>query len=1408
MPNKEAQTRLDRVARDVSRMLLHGARPTDTQGNVRPSTVLTGQQLRVDVPSGDVRFEFSLGGSPTRVTVDHAQATATEQFMSEAITTDRDRYLSLALDNQIPTWVFQQRQFSLASPPPIADSVAIGQLAVAQLPSSVLQEAFRSENNFVSLFTVDHADKSSPIAISKWQPALLLRFPLSPIKSSVGLPAGTQAYELLGTPQGERWFLDQLGLLPGADLTEEPPVVARISLSLERQNQGILERGPELTEWSIARTNLTQESRPGPALEFAAVLRSVAPRFPYIVLSGDPGHEQDALRLFGMASITNAGGYYFAAANGWDNATALTVAVLFTPVPNADQVESAWLPRAANAVAFDKTVIPNLVRFSGMDHIEVMPYTPPGTVSFGWIRNVPTEPATLEDKFGYGTLSIVDYLALDAFGQMLPMTGAVPIISPMKALPGDHVLEGRPVSVVEDAKRLGGKPTPMERTAAMRLRSMNSPAPQALAAAAPANTETHHYRGTLLLYDKKTETPYHLLADPNRKKVSIKPGFRDVFGNHFDAAQGPVFERRLFYTDSIISPAEWPGVHFAVYPGQTAGQPRLFVELAFTPGLDATAKQRLREVSNQLRGASGDVSLSLLADPLVTSVQPLDVVGIADQLEKWADGETIAIVPLANFPVDGAVDHLVRFEPKIRVQRKPDFLPGTAELPEGALGALIMDRITTATATVLLQKDAAQNVPPSPSDRERRDEFREIAKELQAVVGSALGVQVGFIRDHLNQHEMWLVPNGMFPVPPSGNDSALWSFATPCPLRHVLGNESFQTPDFGKTTATDPRWKKYGLPIGPSSLVDQDYDELGRAAFRLLESQTADVAALVSRTNVQPMRSLLASREELAQQLATFNDGSPGAAGFTIPLLASIGHGELDPAAINRIARDAFLADLRSFYSVSTIVQLPLQKPGDRRIQTFHGNIVAKTTNRANPMFSDVLLSGGDQKVTVLYHESDSGGGLGENEALSPLTLNISHLQLPLNGVAGRANPFNEGPWLQLANPVQLTWNGFRERIPVVVREFPSKPIINSAEATMPVLDPASPQRLDASNAPLLSKWGWRFSFSLVNGRKQEVVHVTVRYPRQQPTPFMLLRTAREEDWAPVSLLNTLAALKLFADNITSSAVSANRLAILDDLAKWLVNFLASGPTGGAAVQGASGPIGEVKDAFSVVFHAPQISKDSRQVMRGPIPVNWTTKSIPAANIDTATVEARAEVSGNNAFLTGTNPVRTYKLSLELTQNEEFLGSPANPLVVYRCAPVESAFDPRPLNLWGLLRFDMTGLTFTTALQSFFAGVFRDATIAALNVEIGISLAWTKGSLSAVTPFSILPSDVKPIGNDIVGFVTSKCTQLLEGRIAKPADVDSAAIRLRVKVAAPDKDAPGGARTLLEVPAIDFPLLN
>ena len=1423
---------LDRVARDLSRTLWHGSRPTDNDGNVKPSTIATGQQIRVDVPaSDDLNFVFTAGGSTLQVTTPNAQATATDGFMNEALGTKAKAYLSLDVDKDIPTWVFQQRQFSIMNPPAADDIVSAPPFTAVKLPSAALQQVQDTGGgSYVSLWTMNPANV---IPRSSWQPAIVLRFPLRPATAS--LADGTKVYELVGTPEGDRWYLDQLGLLPLGPTVAEQPAIQSISFYLEKpgpSNKPI--PSPLVTTWSIARANLTREARASQLMDLTADAVVAAPVFPYIVVSGDTGQNEDAVRLLEMASITNSGGYFLGAVTDWVDATTLVLTVILDEKADSDtsQSESAWLPLAANAVALTGTT-PDVVRFNGLSQIEVAPYTPPGTVSFGWTRTVLPNSTDPEDQFAYGTLSIVDYSATDGAGQAVPLAGAIPVISPLDSLPGDHYTELAPTApqALQDAT--------LSKSAAIRVGSPPV-VRSALADAAPADpaaTAVHYYRASLCCYDKATESPWKRLSDSNARNITLKPGFRDVFGNRFDPYQGPAITRRIFYTDAVVSPSEWPGVRFAIYPGISGGSPCLSLEMSYSAaGSNDSRKQRLTDICYQLQGVDNDVAVTFTAVPLVNtdSAATLDNNAIITQLKAWANGDTSNLVlVLKTVTCAGSVNVPKKLDPRVTVTRtKADYLPLPTDLPENTtLNTLIAQQVKTVSAPALLQSDAT---PPPATAQD--DKFQDVAAQFQKVLADPLQLQVGFLRDQDNIHELWLIPNSVFPgVSADPAVSSKWSVATPCPLSSVLGSDSFQNPDFTTSTSAGSNWQNF--PLKQQAVVDQDYDQLGRVALRMIEGQTANLNTLMLRGNAATMRGLLQTREAIANQLAIYQNN-----GFLVPLFADEASGDIDGAAVSRAAKDAFLSDLNAFYSVSTILQLPLETPGSVTIQTFQGVVAptwAGTAPTPAPTFSDVLLGGGDKKVTILY-DLPAGVILADSiPAIYTLQVSITHVQMPLPGAPLGASPFNEGPWIQLATPkpgYPLVWKGYSEYIPVAERIFPTKPVIQSTKALMPWMDPVSgaispPAKIDATSAGLLARWGWEFSLGLVNAVTTDTVHITVNYPlpvlpTSGPAAFALAA-----GWSPVSLLHSLFVLKLLNDNWNGPAVATTQLPVLLQLAGYFSGFLAQGPPMNNSASSILSAGTAVSDLFTLGLHATAPTAVATAVMKNLPSVQWTP---PKNGVDIATLVAPAEAPGNTACLTGPNAVRSFKISLTLLRNETFGKAsprPGNKLLVYQCAPTESPIACQPLNQWiptagtDALQFDMAGYaTLQAAFQAFFDGILHTSDLSQLSLEAGLSLAWTKGSMKASTPFSILPSDLPPPGSvgttslpaaagfAVAAFLFDRCQELLPknaaGALIPPPEVDSASIRLRVKLTAADPDTPSGRRTLVEVIAIDFPLTS
>lgn len=1423
----EPKSRLDRIARDLSRTWLHGSRVSDNAGHTRPATVATAQQIQVDLPaSGPMNFEFTSSASTARVLISQPDASKSQDLMQKAIGTDKARYLTLSADDTIPTWVFSQRSYSMPNPVPDEDKISVtvpaGNLDVVKLPAAALGEVKPDVDNFVSLQHFDGAQKEwQTIPRAKWQPAIMLRFKLKQPPSTPDIPAGTRIFEIQGVPQGDRYFLDRLGLLDNflsSKADPNPPEIEAVSLALQ-----LPKTAPSpVNDWTIIRTNLTREARSGSGFVPAAAAPAT---LPYVAISdGSAAQNHDAISLLQMISITNSGGYFLRTVTGIasTDSVELVLSITLKAMLDPGNTDGLLLPRAANAVALVAgTATTDSIRFHGHDHVQVIPAVPPGNVAFGWTRSEPTTKDTDEDKFGFGTISLVDYSAVDGTGRQVGLYSAdtVIAISPTQPLPGE-LFDRKSDATADDTSN---QHLHTGSASAMRLPAPHEVRARASASFAAGDSVLRHYRSTLTCYDPKTESPYVRIADPLRSQIAFSPGFRDVFGNRFDAAAAPAVRRRLFYTDALINPSEWPGIRFAIYCGQRGGKPYIYLEMQYRylqPGPNnrddkKARRQRLELVRTQLQGAKADVAVSFSAKPLIAD-QYLNAAKIAAQITEWLTKEDAntgpkelptSVIALAAVQCTGSVTEVVEFKPELTIARtKADYLPTTTELPsDQSLAGPIDDQIRTTSSQISLQS-ATADIPPGPAALSRADEeFRVIAKAFQDSLATSMKAQVGFLRDRLNLHQLWFVPQGFFPKAPNSATYTAWSFATARPLNNRLGAETFTVPDFNAScTTTGPDcWNKH--PIVSLSVTDQDFDDLGRTAFRLIEQESIGLAVMTAKGNADAARKLLAEREQIALALSSFR--GDGGSGYLVPLYQS--PDDLEPSTVVRIAKDAFLADLAAFYNVDSILQLPLTTPGSDNILVFEGSVTAifvAGSTAPPPVLSNVLLSGGSRKVTLLYDLPAGTRDASNVPKLDIVKARLHHVQLPLkDGPSAHNNLFNQGSWLEMVEPQEMLWKGPGDYIPVVDRRFPAKPFITSTKTVTPAIGSGTPITLQ--NAGLLARWGWKFDFGLIEPGANDVVHVTVRYNEPVDAQSASARAFNvASGWKPQSLLNCLVAFKLLHDNV-ERVVEPERLQIVADLAASLREMLSS--TAAFAMFAAGHP----EDHFAIkarkagdpVNAVPVPDAGGLSIMQGPITVTWSATAVPP----TATVLAVAEATGNNAFLTGPKPVRNYRLALKLLRNEFFgplVDKPADPSLIYECAPVESALACWAQNMWTGLEYKMTaGESLDTALRHFFEQLFQNAPLSGMKIEIGASLKWQSGRLTGITPFSILPADIIPAGGsakDYAAFVYDKLYKDLLGTNIPP-DVQ-ATLRLRVKLATND---PGPAsRTLLEITSIDFGL--
>jgi hypothetical protein len=1451
MRNDKPDTRLDRIARDLSRTWLHGSRSTASGPN-RPATVMTGQQIPVDIPViGNLSFEFDAPGTAAAtVVVSNADARNSLAFMTSAIGPNKSVYLTLAADINVPTWTFAQRQFSLPDPQPQEDRIDLDlggrPTTVAKLPVAAIQECGGvSDKSFVSLWSRRASSDVSAVPRTSWQPALLLRLSLSPITTPAGLPPGMSAFTLGGIPQSDRFFLDQLGLLasvlPGRPAAD-PPRVSQVVLHLERGDKSRV----RLSDWTVVRTNLTREARSQPQLAAPEMAAPMA--LPYVAAAGQ---DEDALRLFQMGSITNSGGYVLRATADPTGVETLVITVLLQTVADtSDEPESAWLPTGANAVAWTGATSPDSIRFNGLEHIQVKPATPTGVVAFGWTRTEPADDQMLTDeqKFGFGTISLLEYSVSDGASNLLqPMESCI-AISPSDPLDGDWF--GPAPDNKPEAASMDIDPPPAN-AAAMRMLAPHHVASRraaSLQGAAAQTSKVNHFHGT---FDCRGggANKYWRIGEEAQRHIYFAAGLRDVFGNRFATASAPVIVRKLFYTDALSPPAEWPGLQFGLYSLMKAGRPCLALECSYhflaprtdqgqpgsstqggTPSAQETNRKQARvnalgDLYAQLQGVKQDVSVTLDASPLRAHPVDIDVSTllklIQDRMRLEAANTDPNAAPVVEtlqiFDCDGSVSMITSFAPKLRVRRTiPDYCPTSSDLPSDAtLAGIIHSQVTEASSPVALQVRSFAGQTPAPADGSDAD-FRSVAAKFQLVISAPLQAQVALLRDRFNVHQLYLIPNGVLPEAPAPGTHVSWSMATPRPLATTLGSDAFQLPDFG--TRDDTGWNGHSISTDKKLFVDQDLDLLARSAFSLIERESTDLSVVGITDNADQARTLFQVRESLSSTLSSFAASGDGS--YLVPLFADAATTDFDGKALRRAALDSFRADLGAFYALGTCLQLPLKDddPVNADIQALEGSVevVARNGEPAPlvPIVSDLLLHAGQSKATVLYSLPPSATGWDAVKSIGTLRATFKHLQLkPASAarVADDENVFSQGPWLELAQPYVLEWTGPPEAIPVVDRMFPQKPTLQSNDVLTPWTDAQSgevapPQKIDKAGVSSLIRWAWSISFAISNmGEYADTIHAQIQYnvPSTMPSTSKL-KSAGGVGWKPETPLQALVVLKSLLDN-WASLPAKNRLACLNDLGSSLADLLGA-RVGALDIPAAVASRGD----FFVLSPGRNVAvdRDGVSIMKGDTTATWK----PNGAFDVCTWLASFSDARNAAFLTGAGRVRNYRVSLLLRRNETFGRTnprDANPLLIYKCVPVTSPIEVWASNRWVKpIEFDPAGQMLQDALNSFFEALLRDSQND-VRVEVTSSLAWSKGGLTGATPLSILPSDFEAqsgLADSVAAGVYQSCREVLGIAPSKPKEVDKASLRLKVKVSESDAHQPAMIRTLVEITQIDFPL--
>jgi hypothetical protein len=1085
--DQSSDSSLTDLARHLNRLLLHGSRVDTGDTSFRPATVATGQQIKVDLPTqGGMRFAFNVPTLPpppnpsplVTVPLDMVAAPKWLDAMQKAVGPDAALYFNLSPDKSIPTWAFHQKEFSLPTKPAPEQFLQAKDSRALLLPQTVLQESQKYLDELqtpVSVW-VRNDDASKPPTPLPWTPAIFLTFGLKPATTTTGQITGTaagQLYEIAGTPQGDRWFLDQLH--PGRG---NPAGITGVTLNLFALADDLTPT--PISGWLIVRNNLTSLARPQSLRLTAndAIVR------PYLAADGDT---DNALFLLQMLSITNSGGYYMRADAG---AAPKSLAAVISLTLQ----DTSMLPKCANAIVYkkssDKDPDPSTLRFEGIKHVEADSFAQPGNVVVGWKRVVPaTDPdaTDIEGCYAYQTVSMVDYATTTVDGKWLANLNGT--------IDGDRVVALSPTTALRGTAYPAANQPQDGPAAAMKLVSPDeTPSPSSTALAAPpaANTIFRYYRTTIPIY-RTSESPYAPLADSNRQKLTFSAGFRDVFGNSILAQQTRFASqtRRLFYTDPLINPGQWPGFRFTLAPLHFTGDPALILQASYTlpkkpnppPGQPVTPEQaaktqatfeqqlitrknQLTQIKLQLIGAQSDVKVyfhSTLWSGDLPPDKPKDKPEESIAAPKEVTSPLLAILneainlapppqpnPLEADPPSGKPDMVrtvvitpcdqsipsygpKRFQPELIVTRNSFIPKEPGDYPaDDALHQIIKSAITEAHCPLPLIDTAVPNSQPLPfRSRKAADdlpstasapEFKKVAAAYYSVIGNAKNAQVGIRRNVTNEHELWFIHNDLFP---EAEASTGLRFATPRPLLNQLDSGNFVMPDFTQ----DPK-SAQSKPVSNSKpVIDADYDELGRAVFLFLEQialsgQNLSDVSPTDQTAMDLIKQCLGAKQEIADTLANFSQDEHG--GYLVPLYSNSGS-IVQSASIMRAANDMFSQDLRAFYRLDTVVQLELQKPASSAIYSFYGvscplsevrpAIYRRRGRKIDPplpktaSFSDFTIWPQEKFVTLLYQgpQSESATPL-PGPVLDSIQTNITHLQLLQSTLGQPASSGQDAP--------------------------------------------------------------------------------------------------------------------------------------------------------------------------------------------------------------------------------------------------------------------------------------------------------------------------------------------------------------------------------------------------------------
>lgn len=803
---------------------------------------------------------------------------------------------------------------------------------------------------------------------------------------------------------------------------------------------------------------------------------------------------------------------------------------------------------------------------------------------------------------------------------------------------------------------------------------------------------------------------------------------------------------------------------------------------------DETAKYRRRrwqEIREQLIGADdGDVTVSLLDERNAFTFEPAGGVlraALIDLLDAVITNPSQSQIKRLPFHIERAGGDAMpeaRLAPVVRVQRSDKYISPKLSEPwaddvKETKRKLVHDEVSGAQSAVAL---ALSPIPArsGASPQRTSDEFREVAVQFRSRIGTAWKAQVGILRNRLNEHELWFIPDAMFPARlkedatfPTGPDVPL-VYATPKPLSNLQGNGDFAIPDFTKAPggASDPGTFQ-GFAYATRSFNNVDHDAVGRRIFEAVE--TALQPTRFTGQNKADWGVLLAAKNLLARSLA-----KP-------PSIVSLyvdDANKIDPVNAERTCSDLFLRDLRNFYRTDSLVQVPMRRPKPSGLRNFYGKISADfiapsvpkdAAPRTKPSFSDFVLT----------YEGDSGSGTahpaltfsydlppGDEDKwrdwkASMLTGEITHAQF---GQISDGN-FSPGQWLELIDnelsetrTVTIVAKDSSDTlaVPSIFRRFPNDPVLEDV-STMPAPDDGP--GVDLS---LLSKWDWSVTFTTEKDAGNDELMLEVQYPDERPEKMVLADDPPL--WPPRGILHCLLALDAATQVLTLPTLSYEHerrlLQATAKLLQMMAEFVANPKMKALST--------DERDRFTLTAGTgipwPKVTakNDANPIVKTAYYGVYTSEkhnSLGAGEVQRLRVTSapedpkkRGQISlfkGKTRFRPSLALERNGNLNLKKSDSENPQGKRVTtPSLVYRCGPVRWQSDYEVRQQWQKVPLTPgPGTPLRTILQQSLEKIFGSTSPTpwlGFALRVDLKHCFSLGMIEASNPFYIFPTDLTP----------------------------------------------------------------